>query len=124
MSQSKYRPYLSLTQIKKIIDSNIFTSNEDMDLVRSLKLILLKSGTTFDSPQYVTSPRVSKFSPEGLGLTDSPTPKIDRKLARKEAYDRYLINPNANDLDAYNLYRYENDLMSGEEAAEYESKLF
>lgn len=112
MTQQKFRPYLSPSQLTYIL-SLLEKDAKDPELIQSFKLLSFKISSGISTPNYTTKPtKPSKFSPLGLGL-ESP------EELRKIEYDKYLQGLPHNE-SMVTTYRYENNLMTPQEETEYE----
>ena len=124
---AKYRPYLTLDQISRILGCLESTPPLDSELIKSLRLILLKAGQGLNSPSYIPSPSIPKPKIDARSLGFSEPPKIDHRIKRKELYDSYINDPlkeySPEDLESIETYMFENELMSPEKEAEYLNKL-
>ena len=122
MSIQKFRPYLTIQQIRyivQLIDSDNRSETEALRLktLRELKLFIAKSDIGAVAPSLVTVER--KSMTEQLGFS-SPAEQ------REAAYKLWSANPQLcteQQIQQATLYRYENNLMSPEEEAQYESDM-
>lgn len=121
-SIQKFRPYLTVQQLRYIVqlieaDNRSETEALKLRTAKELKLFLIKSDLGALTPAVVIAEKQSMT--ERLGLVD---PVSDRE----EAYNLWSRNPmlcTEQQIKQARLYRYENDLMSPEEEAEYENTL-
>lgn len=121
-SIQKFRPYLTVQQLRYIVqlieaDNRSETEALKLRTAKELKLFLMKSDLGALTPAVVIAEKQSMT--ERLGLVD---PVSDRE----EAYNLWSRNPmlcTEQQIKQARLYRYENDLMSPEEEAEYENTL-
>jgi hypothetical protein len=124
---AKYRPYLSLDQITRILGFLESTPPLDSELIKSLRLILLKAGQGLNSPAYVPASPKPRIDAKSLGFSESPPIKIDHRIKRKELYNAYTLDPlkeySLEDMESIETYMFENELMSPEKETEYLNKL-
>lgn len=109
----KFRISLSQEQIQFILSC----PDVPADLKKQLELALFKAGNGYLKPAY-----------EITGRQASLTPKTKRDLPLETKYQMALHYVDAGEpvppelFPAYTEYRYLNDMMDAEEAAEYESR--
>jgi len=121
MANQKFRPYLTLQQIKYFIqlaeaDNRAETEPLRLRVLRELKLFVAKNDLGLVRPALVVTEKKTMEDKLGLGATTT----------REEAYNLWRANPDLctpQQLQQAKLYRYENDLMSPAEEAQYESEL-
>lgn len=116
-----YRPYLTLAQIRTLIEwcEPLATgTKEEQELYN--KFLTLEQSIYLESIKPAHTLKTQKH----------PEPKepqvIPAKEQRKLAYDKFLSNSEELTVEEFKLvllYRYENDLMSLEEEAEYENEM-
>lgn len=124
---NKYRPYLTMQQIKYFIelaesDQRAETEALRLKSLRELKLFVAKSDLGLVNSALTV---VGKQSTEDkLGFTSESGDTPEQK--REKAYQLWRVNPQLcddNQIQMAKLYMYENDLMSPDEEAEYESSI-
>lgn len=130
-THQKYRPYLTLQQIRYFIelaesDNRSETEALKLKSLRELKLFIAKNDLGLIRPALVTVDK--KTISEQLGLESSASSSSTEfpALARKQAYDLWTMNPQLcteHQIKLAQLYRYENDLMSPDEEEQYESEM-
>jgi len=121
MATPKFRPYLTITQLNYFLDlmqsdDRAATENLRKNTTQELKLFLLKHEYGGVTPAFVSTGRKSIADKLGLDLADP-------LQAREAAYATWTANPQlctAEEIKMAQLYRYENNLMSPSEEAEYE----
>jgi len=116
----KYRPYLTSAELDTII-SALKTQSSNISLIRYLDDFAHKIARDSLKPNLVLKPTIS----DKLELSGSKV-QIDLVSLKKQAYQKWLDHPancNSQEIARMLMYKYENDLMSPEEEAEYESKL-
>jgi len=122
MPEPTFRPYLTASEISTLLTalkSNPIESH--IRLIRKLEICSFKISNEHLSPAY----QPAKTMAEKLELDDSPTPRSLGEI-RLDAYRKYVSDPSscsALEISRAQEYRYENDLMSVEEEAEYAAKL-
>ena len=124
-SHQKFRPYLTLQQIKYFIelaDSDNRSETEALRLksLRELRLFVAKNDLGLVRPALVTVDKKTIADQLGLSTATDPT------TAREQAYQLWTMNPQLcteHQIHLAQLYRYENDLMSPDEEQRYESEL-
>jgi hypothetical protein len=130
-TETKLRPYLTIDQIQYLVqlleaDTKTTVPNAYKNkLLASLKLPLAKLSLGITRGAYVTNPRESIASKLGLDDTDSEQ-ILTPTQQREAAYMTWQSNPllcTAEQVKMAQLYRYENNLMTSQEEAEYESTL-
>lgn len=124
MKEQKFRPSMTLPQIKYLISvlttaSNPFPQFQQLhdSILVSLRTLDFKASEGITAPAYAAAPR--ETTEEKLGLQDP----AEIKLA---AYEKFLQHPSlctAKELRLAATYRYENDLMSPEEEEEFENDM-
>ena len=84
-STEKFRPYLSLEDITLLRDllSSSNPSPQSAYLLKTFNLIILKASSGLASPSYISTPRISKYSTAGLGLSEEPTPEMSEEEINK-----------------------------------------
>jgi len=117
---TKYRPYLSSSELSEIIRC-VKISSHNKVLISYLESFSLKINHGVISPQISTLPSIS----ESLGL-DSPSNEflVSEPRSKLGCFLRWKIQPHLltpDELSKAHLYRYENDLMTPEEETEYEA---
>lgn len=115
---TKYRPYLSSSELAEIIRCVKISSHNKM-LLSYLESFSIKINHGVISPQLSTLPTMS----ESLELTSGEF-KVTETRSKLNCYLLWKTNPAAltpAELTKAHLYRYENDLMTPEEEAEYEA---
>jgi hypothetical protein len=117
-TNTKFRPYLTLGELENCINA-LKETNRNPALIRYLSSFQDKVSVGKIAPQLVTKPTIS----DKLGLSTSHS--IGESLAeqRLNAYLKWKESPSKcsiQELARARMYRYENDLMSTEEEAEYE----
>jgi hypothetical protein len=130
--ETKLRPYLTIDQIQHLIlllehDATTTVSNAYKNkLLASLKLPLAKLSLGISKGAYVTSPRETIASKLDLGLDDSDNQQILTPVQQREAaYLTWQSNPllcTSEQIAMAQLYRYENNMMTAQEEAQYESQ--
>lgn len=80
--KEKFRPYLSLEDITLLRDllSSSNPSPQSQYLLKTFNLIILKASSGLASPSYISNPRISRYSAEGLGLSEEMTDDDINKL--------------------------------------------
>ena len=124
-SHQKFRPYLTLQQIKYFIelaDSDNRSETEALRLksLRELRLFVAKNDLGLVRPALIIADK--KTMAEQLGLATATDPAA----TREQAYQLWTMNPQLctdHQIQLAQLYRYENDLMSPDEEQRYESEL-
>lgn len=118
MSISKFRPSFSKEEINFLI--SILSKESELlaeKINKQLKLMMVKVDNELISPAYSASPS----SRDQLMSPDSP------ETRRHIAYLKWKTNPgncSSEELDAANMYRYLQNLMSQEEIEVYEKEMF
>lgn len=123
MKEQKFRPSLTLPQIKYLISAlttatphHRFQALHDSTLA-ILRTLDFKASEGITTPAYTAAPR--ETTEEKLGLQDPAEIK-------RAAYEKFLQHPelcSAKELRLAATHRYENDLMSPEEEEEFENDL-
>lgn len=119
----KFRPYFTSAELSEVISA--LKSNPTptrMPLIRYLEGFAIEIERGIRDANYKPTPTKRQAFIESLELEDSSS-KLD-KLYPYEIYNRWLANPNLSspaELAIIQQYRYECDLMSIDEEAEYES---
>lgn len=119
---TKYRPYFTVEEIDHILSALKQTSS-NITLIRYLDDFAHKISRESLKPNLTLKPTLE----DRLEL-DAPRAKsIDSLVALKsQAYQKWLTSPSkctSSEIARVLMHRYENDLMSPEEEAEYESKI-
>ena len=119
---TKYRPYFTVDEIDHILSSLKATSS-NITLIRYLDDFAHKISRDSLKPNLTLKPTLE----DKLEL-DAPRAKtMDSLVALKnQAYQKWITNPSkctSSEIARVHIHRYENDLMSAEEEAEYESKI-
>ena len=123
----KYRPYLTIQQIKYFIqlaeaDNRAETEHLRLKSLRELGLFVAKNDLGLVRPALTVTGQKTIEDKLGLGLGQG----ADVATSREEAYNLWCMDPQLctdQQVKQARLYRYENDLMSPEEEAQYESEL-
>lgn len=119
MTKKNYRPCFTVEELTEVTRC-ISVSSTNTKLIGYLRQFLSKIENEQVSAQYTTKPTLV----EKLDL--EPSAKIDLVEQRKQAYNKWLVNPTKCSIQEHaraQMYRYENDLMSAEEESSYEQKL-
>lgn len=129
-SHQKYRPYLTMQQIKYFIelaesDNRSETEALKLKSLRELKLFVAKSDLGLVNSALTVVGKQS--TAEKLGFSnDGNSNELTPAEQRAKAYQLWSVNPNLctdEQITMARLFRYENDLMSPDEEAEYESNM-
>lgn len=125
-SNQKFRPYLTLSQIQRILQYLKSTpQSEDGDLIATLETLVWKAGQGLQKPAYETAPPWA----QKLGLQSAPpkTYSLRDKLNMYAHWQAHRNNPNAvfskEQLAVIEEYRYTNNLMTPEEESAYSENL-
>ena len=127
----KFRPVLSAHQIATIIalakQEFIKSSSADArSILQTLSPFAAKIENYAIFPAYVATPAPTKI--DELGFNEPTANQLTPAQKRESLYNQFMQsganheNLSLSELETINLYRYENDLMSPEEEAEYEAK--
>ena len=124
---NKYRPYLTMQQIKYFIqlaesDQRAETEALRLKSLRELKLFVAKSDLGLVNSALTVVGKQS--TEEKLGFSEESMETPEQR--REKAYQLWRVNPQLcddNQIQMAKLYMYENDLMSPDEEAEYESSI-
>jgi hypothetical protein len=76
IKETKYRPYLSLSELERIIRA--LDPETDKDIIKPLQLIVIKATGGFIEGSYVSNPRPTME--EKLGLTEDDEAAAMQKL--------------------------------------------
>lgn len=125
--ESKWR--LTLTSNELLVAAKLVTgdpipaelSDDWVKLRTKIRLLHFKVAEGITKPAFVAAPKLTEA--EKLGLSKE---ELDVDTKRKQAYDWYIMNPESctpNTKELALAYMYENDLMTPEQEAEYESSL-
>lgn len=122
-----FRPYLTLAQIEAIIEK--FNADpkhpEANGIVKTLTVLHFKARMGNISAAHVRTPKQSLE--ESLGFVDDPeTESMQINSQRQQVYEKYLKAPalcTEEEVKVALTFKYENDLMTPEEEAEFESSL-
>jgi hypothetical protein len=123
-SSQKFRPYLSLRQIERILQTlKGDPEPSDSELIASLEVLVWKAGKGLQKPSYVTVPsweQKLEFSPR-----EARKYNLNEKI---ELYNRWrhrepLTSFSPTELAVIQEYRCINNLMSAQEQAEYTNSL-
>lgn len=120
MAAIKYRPYLTSPELTEII-SSLKSTGSNLSLIQYLQSFQDKISVGKIAPQITTKPTLS----DKLELSGNMV-SVDLVSSRLAAYNKWLSSPSKcsiQELARARMYRYENDLMSEAEEAEYESVL-
>lgn len=116
---TKFRPYLTQDDLEIILASLKSTGSSPI-LIHYLSGFQTKTELGLTSPALVTKPTIS----DRLGL--SPEPALSLSQLKEQSYQKWKANSSkcsAQEIARAMMYRYENDLMSPIEEAEYEAKI-
>lgn len=123
-----FRPYLTLAQIEAIIEK--FNADpkhpEANGIVKALTVLHFKARMGNISAAHVRTPRQSLEESLGFGPDDTDSDVLQSNSQRHQVYEKYLKAPALCTEDEVKIaltFKYENDLMSPEEEAEFESSL-
>lgn len=114
--KSKYRPYLTPSQLGEIIRC-VKIASQDSALIRYLEIFSLKIDHGIQAPALNLAPTLGEKLELGL---DEPSQSLETK--RHNAYLKWLSYPNQCspfEIELAHVYRFENDLMSPEEETIY-----
>lgn len=122
---NKFRPYLTMQQIRYFIelaesDTRAETEGLRLKSLRELKLFVAKSDLGLVNSALTVVGKTSTAEKLGFSIDTNDTPE----QKREKAYQLWCVNPQLcsdADIKLAQLYRYENDLMSPDEEAEYEA---
>lgn len=126
----KYRPVFTLGQLKHI--SNLCKQNPagisqiDAEIIGILASFIAKAENAAITPAYSMQPKMTLEESLGFAPLKSTEQAITRDRMEYAAYEKYSTNPASCSIDEINMalqYKYENDLMSAEEASKYEKTL-
>lgn len=125
MTTQKYRPCLTPSQISHVLSlCKKELSDVSMSVISVLAPFKAKIENNGIAPAYVTESNKLRTGFTQLGeLEELLTPH----QLRRKAFEKWTENPDACSVDELELvqtYRFENDLMGEEEAAEFELKVF
>ena len=119
----KFRPVLTAQQIEHVLTmcrSETPLSQESIELVATLSPYYAKIQNAGVIPAYsVTDARKVENK---LGIETGSNGRIDWVQVRKQAYEKYVQNPNLCSMDELKYahqYRFDNGLMSTEESEKY-----
>lgn len=116
----KYRPYFRATQVDELIRC-LKISSPDIELLRYLETFRAK--ISFDAiSKTIQTPRATIS--DRLELSGKMV-IIDVGPSKQNCYDRWLAFPEhltLAELEKAHMHRYENDLMTPEEEADFESR--
>ena len=124
MATPKFRPYLTAAQLHYFLDLMAADNRAATELIKKntekeIKLFMAKMELGGVTPALVSTGRQSMADRLGLDLTDP-------MQAREAAYATWSANPklwSPEEIRLAQLYRYENNLMSPTEEAEYEQSI-
>ena len=122
--RTKYRPYLTLTELDIVI-SSLKTTCANPHLIHYLEGFKAKIDLGITSPNLTLTPRPTLSDRLELGDTnasDSLSLTTNLESKRSNAYTKWLSDPRActaHEIELTHLYRFENDLMSPEEETIY-----
>jgi hypothetical protein len=117
VNENKHRPYLTISQIKRICELISFMpqkQNIDIEILKSLELYAFKAEKLIVQPAYKTLANKLGISTESC--LASPV----------NLYEIWLKNPaqlSANEQEAVAEYRYTADLMDADEMYQYEQMI-
>jgi hypothetical protein len=122
--KTKYRPYLTPSELDIIIDSLKITGSNPY-LIHYLSGFKDKIELGLTVPNLTLTPRIGVM--ERLGLDEPSLDTISIKpmlvsISRQQAYIKWTNNPascSASEIEKSQVYRFENDLMSEEEETAY-----
>jgi hypothetical protein len=119
-SYTKYRPYLTLSELDTCI-SSLRGTGANPALIQYLSTFRDKISVGRIAPQVTLKPSLQ----DKLGFSQK---ELTTNLVsqREQAYNKWLLSPlscSIQELARSRMYRYENDLMSPEEESEYESQI-
>lgn len=121
-NESKYRPYLTLKQITKILQSLKGNPEpEDSDLISSLEVLVWKANQGLAKPSYTAQPSWQ----EKMGFAESPSKtislneKINLYVRWKTLHGRTKGHFTPVQQAIIDEYRYTNSLMDDAEEQEY-----
>lgn len=125
-SEPKYRPVLTESMLKECYTCCPHGS----ETKEYLRKFLLRINIGMTTPGYIPTPAHSKatvFNSLGFAEPEFPKLKLYADWEPEKLYARYLQDPlsiNVEEHEIVQTYRFENDLMSSEEEAEFQKKLF
>jgi hypothetical protein len=117
INNQKFRPYFTSSELVEVI-SALKEQNKNKHLIHYLEGFAIKIERGILEPSITLSPTIENK----LELGDTNLGDI-LKAKKYNSYHKWKLAPNAcspNELAHAKMYRYENDLMSPEEEAEYE----
>lgn len=123
----KFRPYLTQSQVLKILELVSKEDARDPDIKgikAALSMFQFKMENDLISPSYTTTPKPS--IEEKLGFSNGTINVYDAVEVRKKAFEKYCFNPaecTEKEIALAFTYKYETGLMSEEERNEYETKM-
>jgi hypothetical protein len=134
--KTKYRPVLTLEQMKHIISLAKATPNEDsISVISTLYPYIAKAEMQAIVPAYTIKEKPTLetklgFSHEEItaitGNHNHISEAMDKEVYWKLAYEKWLANPDScttDELLAANEHRYLHDLMTPEEMVEFEKSM-
>lgn len=120
-TQVKYRPYFTASQIDELVFC-LKQSSSNVGLIRYLETFRAK--ISFDAvSKVVATPRAS--IEDKLGFS-SPNPPAATPIVKEHYYQQWLESPDSlsmRELELAHTYRYENDLMTPDEEADFEKQI-
>jgi len=121
-SNTKYRPYFLASSIDEIIRC-LKLGSSDIELIRYLETFRAK--ISFDAvSKVVATPRFT--IEDKLGFGPSPATALSITIDKEHCYNLWCLSPEKltmKELELAHTYRYENDLMTPEEEADFEKQI-
>lgn len=119
---NKFRPYFTLSEMEELISClKESPSPKRLGIASYLEIFIHKANSGINKPAHRTKPTIDV----SLGFT--PDPELTIEQLKYLAWIKQTTKPNeqltAREIELSKQYRYENDLMSPQEEAEYE-KIF
>lgn len=121
---TKFRPYFTIEELEETIRCVSISSN-NLHLLHYLRSFRDKISLGKISPNLSLAPAKKSFT-DSLELSDSTSASkpqiVSNETLRQAAYIKWSINPETctiTELSLVQTYRFENDLMSPEEEAEF-----
>lgn len=145
--QTKYRPSLTATQVRKIVflaRSETPISDDSISLISVLSVFLTKIENGSNKPAYITAPanpsilEVLEGTANNADYSKEDTatnvvrnlaidPSLPKEVLWKACYDKYVLDPtscSANEIMCSQEHKYLNDLMTAEEVTAFETQQF
>ena len=125
--KEKFRPVFTLEQLERIsalCKMQQPITQTDAEIIGILAAFIAKAQNGAIAAAYAIKPKLSLE--QSLGFAPTPNQELTHAHRRYAAYEKYSVNPASCTLEEISLaetYRYENDLMSQEEAVAFETKM-